>query len=47
MRRGRRRSLVQWERIVDAQAGSGLSVMEFCRRESIGLTAFYRWRGRI
>ncbi|MBP7790472.1 MAG: transposase, partial [Zoogloea sp.] len=26
------------------QAGSGLSVADFCRRESISTASFYRWR---
>jgi hypothetical protein len=36
-----------WARIVRLQKKSGLSARAFCLRESINITSFYKWRGRI
>jgi len=33
-----------WREVVGAQAGSGLSVREFCRRRQVAESAFYFWR---
>lgn len=39
-----RRTREQWREVVDRQQQSGLSVSEFCRRESVTQNSFYRWR---
>ena len=33
-----------WRDVVRRYAGSGLSVREFCRRESLAEASFYAWR---
>jgi hypothetical protein len=47
MERSKRKGLREWERIVGEQEKSGLNAAEFCRRSSIGLAGFYKWRKRI
>jgi len=47
MERRRMRSRKEWERIVGEQAGSGVSVAKFCRREDVGLSSFYHWKRRL
>ena len=42
--RWRQRDAGQWQALIGRQAGSGLSVADFCRRESISTASFYRWR---
>jgi hypothetical protein len=37
----------RWRQRIEAQQASGLSVGEFCRRESINRSRFYLWRRRI
>ena len=37
----------RWRQRIEAQQASGLSVEEFCRRESINRSRFYLWRRRI
>ena len=44
MERWHQRDAGQWQALIGCQAGSGLSVAEFCRRESISTASFYRWR---
>ncbi len=36
-----------WQEVIKRQEQSGRSVMEFCRRESISESAFYRWRSEL
>ena len=42
--RWHQRDAGQWQALIGRQAGSGLSVADFCRRESISTASFYRWR---
>lgn len=44
MERWHQRDAGQWQALIGRQAGSGLSVADFCRRESISTASFYRWR---
>ena len=44
MERWHQRDAEQWQALIGRQAGSGLSVADFCRRESISTASFYRWR---
>jgi hypothetical protein len=37
----------RWRDFVKRHAASGLSVREFCRRESLTESAFYAWRRTI
>ena len=43
----RRRSTMQWQQLITAQAASGLSQREFCARESIPLGSFCNARRRL
>lgn len=36
-----------WQEQLDKQAASGLSVREFCRRETLGEASFYHWRREL
>ncbi len=42
--RWRQRDAGQWQELIGRQTGSGLSVADFCRRESISTASSYRWR---
>ena len=42
-----RRSRAQWQALLARSARSGLSVAEFCRRESVSTASFYTWRKRL
>ena len=42
-----RRSADQWASVLSDQRASGLSQVEFCRREGIALSTFARWRQRL
>lgn len=42
-----RRSMKDWEEIVNAQEASNQSARKFCDDNSIGLASFYKWRGRF
>jgi len=42
-----RRTAAEWKQILDRFDRSGLSVLAFCRRESIVPTSFHRWRERL
>ena len=44
---GKRRSVEERRALLARFAVSGLSVMEFCRRESISDGSFYRWRALL
>ena len=43
----RRRSPEEWREILGRQAESNLSVEKFCRRESISVNVFRRWRTKL
>lgn len=48
LRNGRtRRTASEWKAILGQFAESGLSAREFCRRESINLNSFIRWRKKL
>jgi len=47
MKRRRMRSREEWERVIQEQAGSGVAVAEFCRREDVGMSSFYHWKRRL
>lgn len=36
-----------WQRLVNGQAKSGLTIQEFCSRESISQPSFYAWRKKL
>jgi transposase-like protein len=36
-----------WQNVLARQASSGISVAEFCRRESISAPALYAWRRKL
>ena len=36
-----------WRKRVERQAGSGLSVVEYCSREGISTASFYTWKRRL
>lgn len=36
-----------WRERVASQRGSGLSIVEFCRREKISAATFYAWKRRL
>ena len=38
---------LHWREIVNRQAGSGLSIREFCANEGISQPSFYAWRKRL
>lgn len=47
MARKKRRSPKEWMALIGEQPGSDLSVTDFCRGKSIGLTSFYHWRQQL
>jgi transposase-like protein len=38
---------LDWQRLVEGQKTSGLSVDEFCAREGLTRSSFYRWMRRL
>ena len=40
-------SAERWRGLLRQQAGSGLSVAEFCRRQGVSPPSFYQWRKRL
>ena len=38
---------LHWRQMVDRQAGSGLSIRQFCEKEGISQPSFYAWRKRL
>jgi hypothetical protein len=42
-----RRSADQWAGFLSDQRASGLSQVEFCKREGIALSTFARWRQQL
>ena len=48
LRNGRvRRSGSEWHQLFEEFARSGLTAREFCKRESINLASFIRWRKKL
>lgn len=43
----RRRSQAQWQRVMSAQAASGLSQQAYCRRHGIAYSSFCRWKRKL
>lgn len=43
----KRRTKEAWRSLVAGQAGSGLTVQAYCRRERICTASWYRWRGLL
>jgi putative transposase len=47
MERRKRRGREEWSRIIGEQKQSGLSAVEFCRRDDIGISSFHQWKRRL
>ncbi len=45
--RQKRRTRSEWTEILRRFESSGLSIREFCHRESVSLSGFQRWRSRL
>lgn len=43
----RRRSVEEWQSLVDEQQASGLSAKVFCRERKLCDASFYKWRQRL
>jgi hypothetical protein len=37
----------KWARLIKAQAGSGMSAAEFCRRHRIWASSFFSWKRKL
>lgn len=44
---GRNVARGRWEHVLAKQAGSGLSIAEFCRRNEVSAASFYQWRKKL
>ena len=42
-----RRSASVWQELIARQSSSGLAVQEFCQREGLNASVFWRWRLRL
>ena len=42
-----RRTREQWQRLIDKQAQSGLSINQFCIEHQLTLSNFYLWRKKL
>ena len=42
-----RRSAGGWRKLIAQQSSSGLAVKEFCQREGLNASVFWRWRSRL
>jgi len=42
-----RRSAEVWRELIARQSSSGMAVPEFCRREGLNASVFWRWRSRL
>lgn len=42
-----RRSAAVWRELIARQLSSGLTVAQFCRREGLNASVFWRWRLRL
>lgn len=47
MKRRKRRGKKEWEKIIKEQEASGLTAYSFCKKRSLGVESFYRWRKRL
>jgi hypothetical protein len=36
-----------WQKVIDAQAQSGLTIQDFCKANRFAESSFYLWRGRL
>ena len=43
----KRRTREQWQKLVDKQAASELSVSEFCAQHALTVSNFYLWRKKL
>lgn len=41
------RSAAQWQTLIERQARSSQSAIEFCRRHDLGYASFMQWRSRL
>lgn len=39
--------MTKWARVIEAQARSGLSAAEFCRRHRIWASSFFSWKRKL
>ena len=46
-KKGRHRTRVEWQHLIDKQASSSLSKSEFCKQESISVTSFNQWLKKL
>ncbi len=42
-----RRSRDEWQRLIEEQAGSGLTQNAFCRKRSLSVGSFQNWKRRL
>lgn len=42
-----RRSLVQWQELIDTQVTSELSAKAFCEQQKVGYASFCKWKRRL
>lgn len=47
MKRSRRATREKWQRLIEAQAGSGKTAAAWCRENGIGAASLYGWRRRL
>lgn len=47
MERWARKTVAEWEEVFKAQGGSGVSAVEFCRRQEIPYTQFLYFRKKL
>jgi transposase-like protein len=47
IRQGRRRDLPEWRALMKRFGEAGARVDEFCAREGLSPSSFYRWRDRV
>ena len=47
MKKHREATIKKWSGLVSAQAKSGISVPEFCRKQKINEKSFYSWRSKL
>ncbi|WP_185233689.1 IS66 family insertion sequence element accessory protein TnpA [Teredinibacter franksiae] len=45
--RAARKSLTEWQALVQKQTNSGLSAAQFCETHDIGYVSFCRWRNKV
>ena len=43
----KRRSKMEWKKIVAEQEHSGVSARVFCQKSGVGEASFYKWRKRL